>query len=771
MIRSGRKLGWRRACTVATTLIVALAGAAAQQARAAGDANSVSCPNETMTGFTSYLADCRAFEMVTPPYKDGYSVSSHAISEDGTRVLGQTLGTFAGELGPPQTRNELGLTYQFARGEAGWHTNPMVPANPEFRSASTFWGASHDLTKTLLSLPTAPAGEDDYYLVSPTTSEPIGPITPPGRGPTVEPAPVEAGPRLTFIHLEGATPDLSHIVFSVRAPFGWNGDTTQDDDRNIYEYVGGRNTSPTSVGVVGGPGSATLAGECGIILGSNVSKYNDISVDGSRLFFSVQGESVAPCGRPEPPAIELDARVNGAETVSVSASSPSSCNAECVSRPASDAVFEGASSDGARAFFLSTRQLTNDASEDSTPGDSASFGTGSGCPEAHTSGCNLYMYDFNRPAGENLLSLSSASATPHVQGIVRVSEDGSHVYFVAQGVLTSAPNARGQIAEPGANNLYVYTSAPGSQTYQIRFITRLAQGEDQGEEHFRSPDEPLWGEENDNDVRPAQATPDGLHLVFQSYADVTSDDSSEGVSQVFEYDAVADAVKRISVGDQGFNGNGNSNTASSRIQSVGYVEGSPEAQPLAVSADGSIVVFESENSLTPSLGLAGGQTGVHGIYENRDGRVFLVYGGAEGRTSLIGTTSSGNDIFFSTTDALTSSDTDTQSDIYDARVGGGSLLISSANCDGEGCRGPYFANPTFGPPGSSSQTADGNFAPVARPTSARPATRAQVLARALKRCQRTLKAGRRRRRCQAEARARYGKRHLVGPHKRNGRAK
>jgi len=37
----------------------------------AGDANEASCPNEASSGFRSYLADCRGYELVTPAYKDG----------------------------------------------------------------------------------------------------------------------------------------------------------------------------------------------------------------------------------------------------------------------------------------------------------------------------------------------------------------------------------------------------------------------------------------------------------------------------------------------------------------------------------------------------------------------------------------------------------------------------------------------------------------------------------------------------------------------------
>ncbi len=58
-----------------------------------------------------------------------------------------------------------------------------------------------------------------------------------------------------------------------------------------------------------------------------------------------------------------------------------------------DANFEGASADGFKVIFLSTQQLTDDATEDPDPEDSASIGAGGkGCRSEvkGANGCNLY---------------------------------------------------------------------------------------------------------------------------------------------------------------------------------------------------------------------------------------------------------------------------------------------------------------------------------------------------------------------------------------------
>ena len=91
----------------------------------------------------------------------------------------------------PATRGNIGLLYELARGPAGWAARPLTPANPRFRGAQTFDGASADLTQTLFSLPTAPVGQDDYWLRGPGAAlTDVGPTTPPADGPTVGPAPI-----------------------------------------------------------------------------------------------------------------------------------------------------------------------------------------------------------------------------------------------------------------------------------------------------------------------------------------------------------------------------------------------------------------------------------------------------------------------------------------------------------------------------------------------------------------------------------------------------
>ena len=60
---------------------------------------------------------------------------------------------------------------------------------------------------------------------------------------------------------------------------------------------------------------------------------------------------------------------------------------------------------------------------------------------------------------------------------MRNSGDGSHVYFVAKSVLTTQPNAEGQEAQLGADNMYVYERDSTYPAGHTAFVTMLCSGE------------------------------------------------------------------------------------------------------------------------------------------------------------------------------------------------------------------------------------------------------------------------------------------------------
>ena len=153
------------ACSLcaATTMLCTGTPALAQ-----GDANTPACPatTEASPGFRSYLPDCRAYEMVTPPYEGGYEpLTLEAISEDGSRIIMSSFGTYAGSVGTSSVNNSN--VYEVNRTASGWVSTSLSPPTSEFADAREF-GSSRDLNTTLWQLRTASQSvyDTDLYLRS-----------------------------------------------------------------------------------------------------------------------------------------------------------------------------------------------------------------------------------------------------------------------------------------------------------------------------------------------------------------------------------------------------------------------------------------------------------------------------------------------------------------------------------------------------------------------------------------------------------------------------
>ncbi len=707
---------------VAGLLVVVVLGAPAG-ALGAGDATEAFCANEGLPGFESFLPDCRAYEMVSPSFKDGQEIGSvAAVSSDGSRVLasGGLDGVFAGA---EDESGSDGAFYVFARGGSGWGVSPVTPPGSLF-AYSEFAAASSDLGRVLFGVRAASQSwyAEDLYVREPDGSfVEVGPKFPPSvvGGPpsgayTVGGALTEGGPYA------GASADLSHVLFQVHpirtfsvgvTPY-WPGDTTGSEQSvgDLYEYVGRDNTRPSMVGL---NGQGRLISDCGTTLGAYTGNsgdvYNAVSSSGGTVFFTAGGEGAcAPAflqaGAVAPVVSELWARLGGIESVPISEPSPVQCEACDAGAVEEPAVFQGASKDGSKVFFLTEQELF-----------------------AGARGMNLYEYDFDDPLHEKIVRVSTGSEEPEVQGVARVSEDGTHVYFVAKGVL-SGRNAEGREPVLGGENLYVFERDAVYPAGRVAFVATLSP-----EDYFD------WTPTDEG--RPVQVTPDGRFVVFQSVADLTAGDTSSQ-PQVFEYDALAERLVRVSTGQAGYaSGLANANAHASEIPKQEYsaLHGfQPEmaATNLAVSAvvDGgqvvSRVVFHSKGALTPGAEVAAG-AGASSVYEYRsvgsiaDGDVYLISDGTNKQNAAVsGLDASGGDVFFGTADPLLAQDVDTNYDLYDARSGGGfPVPAAPAGCEGEGCQGAPSAGPSFGVAGSAGAVAGGNLPPVVAPGPVVPAPR------------------------------------------------
>jgi hypothetical protein len=764
------------------------------------------CPNEQVraesninptTGmpFSLGLPECRAYEMVTPPLKNGSPVSGTVapdgvssigtvvrVGSEGASVLVDSKGIWPGGEQPANdnlfaTQALEGVQYRITRGESGWQFKPREPPvlrefvsallpspvdmNSDMSTNGIWQGAGIAPAEAKISI----RSEPNFYLLEPDdTLAEIGPSVP-----LSDQDGAEAGGPGTVAGI-GASSDLSHMLFSL-SNFRWPFDQTKlnvgsnspaEEISSLYEYSGTSHSGegsevPTLVGV---DNTGTLIGQCGTEAGGYEGEGADhrsdqtgeaearpISVGGSSVFFTVRTPEPKCKGGTGPAADEVFARVGlpGAGTapgsaVTVNVAGTSECaTASFDSCNVTEAVkYQGASADGSKLFFTSEQSelvagdvdATNNLYECVLPGDSGAALT----PVMPVNPCP----DLVR------VSVPLLGARAEVQSVVAVSQDGSHVYFIAKGVL-SGENAERNTPQTGQDNLYVWDAG------HTAFIATLSSGA------FK------LGE--------AQATPDGDSLVFMSSADLMPGDTGV-VSQIFLYEAQRETLKWVSEG-QGGSEDGNDTTDPSSLTS-GAID--PESAQLGegrrvISEDGSVVVFESSAALTAQV--HGGRDNVY-LWRNDD--LHLISDGTPegthhdgGRASgLIGIDASGQNVFFTTEASLVTQDNDELSDLYDARIDGGYPAPKIDECSGEACQQATSAPPAPATVASLLPSEVGNLVPLP-PSISLPKllTRAQKLAQALKACRQD-KAKQKRARCEATAQKRYGADRKTKPNAKHG---
>jgi hypothetical protein len=756
----------RRACATAR-IPRAAALLAVVAAVTVTPADAAACPNEQLRAENHSLSlpDCRAYEQVTPPFKFGQAVGAPRgeVAAAGSAIGFVSIGSFGEAMDSPTF---YGSAYVGARASSGWGSTAVDPSASQFQTEkeSNPQDYSADLTRAvLLKAPNSRPIDMSLYLHTPGTASPgalIGPTVPNGKVAAWTLADAERGNQPQIFYAGGSA-DLSHVLFSsqngegnVKGNWLWPGDSSLASS-SLYEYVGIGGSEPELVAIKPGPEEANnrpaghphLITQCGVILGgppvpgegSNFAfdDYNAVSEDGATIFFTAlspnpengckgfneQNETVAGVG---PSVNEVYARINGSRTVAISEPTKQDCS-ECDTEPADQraAAYQGASRDGSKVFFLSQQKLLPGASGD-----------------------NLYMYDRDGTAGHRVTLVAprlkpSGSIENGQGGVARVAEEGGIAYFVSEGVLASNDDTNNQQAVAGADNLYVFApNHNGLGQSPIAFIAPLS-----------SADEEDWS--ISDAARPVEATPDGRFLLFLSVNDLTPDASGTG-EQLYRYDSATAQLIRVTSGEAGFNNNGNSAPFWNISDPGESAVARALPQAVNISSDGTKIFFSGPAALTPTAlneACAFKREGTcrataSNVYEWQNGHVYLLSDGQDTHTilgssavTLIGANASGSDVFFTTSDSLVPTDTDTQQDIYDAREGGGfPAPVSPAGCQGEACQGPESPPPLFTVPGSTTLVAPGSAtssAPSTSPSSvpaAKKLTRAQKLAKALQVC-------------------------------------
>jgi hypothetical protein len=716
-----------------------------------------------------HLPDCRAYELVTPPEKNGADINKGLIMEeatfaaDGSRVFSLTLQCFDNAEACNGVRKTEGTPYSFTRSEAGWLTEPLIPPAT---SNSTMLSYSADTGRVLFARSAEPPALEQLDVREPDgTLRAVGAA---GETPGPHISGLTRGPSF-------ATGDMTHVVVA---------DSEQDwpslegpGGNQLLAYPGTTPGRPVLVGVTGPAGSTSLISACGTNYGG-AGAPGRLSGDGRATFFTDEPCSTgtgANAGVPVPAELiyqRIEEASGEMSTVLVSGPGPGSvCDAECQQQTPRQATFAGASTDGSRVFFTDTGRLTNSANDDKNTKDVS----GGGCVNTSllTSGCNLY--EFACPAHceqlseRRLVDVSAGDTSglgPRVRGVVAFPPSGADLFFVASGVLTGKPNAGGQKPSPGAANLYVYRFAADGGEGTVGFIAQLAQA-----------DAPEWSSGGE---MVANVTPDGRYLVFTSHRALTADVSrEEGPAQVYRYDVLSRQLARVSIGQAGFADNGNAAQGDASIVHAhqGYATrvGLWRTNP-TVSDSGDLVVFESPAGLTSGAldnhPVAGNPAVLaRNVYEwaangtqlspnapacaEPNGCVSLISDGRDLNqgtgehansysTPLLGVDASGTNVFFWSADQLVARDTDTQIDLYDARVGGGfpeptqpqpCSTLTACHPESE-----LLGPPLFGPLASSLFVGAGNAPPAVQEPTPHPSSKprslslAQRLALALKAC-------------------------------------
>jgi hypothetical protein len=683
------------------------------------------------------LPEGRTYEMVSPVYKGGYSANAIvAVAPDGESIVFASLGAFAGDpagLPPP-----VGSDYIAHRGPSGWSTAPLsAPAQLVVASAfpidySPTLGSS--LSEATLG-PNSGAsyeGQEAEFLLH-TTSLPdftsnfevIGEVL---KLPDSERKSYRLG--IEFVY-DSASSNFSHIVFQT-TPGEFLLSNKENPDAVLYDLD--NDTGGESLRLVGlNNKHAVITTDCLVRLGfegGRGSQFNAVSGDGTEVFFTTGvTSSKNECTEHE----QLFVRLGDEKTVELSKPvSPPCAEVPCAGAEGrASAQFQGANEAGTLVFFTTPAPLAVGEDIDSK---NDLYMARIECPGGGVEGCKPAQREVR-----SLVQVSHGSEPAEVQNVVKIAPDGSRVYFVARGILNGAANPEGNRPRKGADNLYVYDSASGAPPVFIADLCSASGLSGEAEDlrcqsGLHEPDDTgLWTSmqpEAQVNVCSRPSTSEcageretGRFLVFSSYAQLTADDTDKA-KDVYRYDALTGTLNRISGGEEGYDGNGNSDAFDATITpefDSGVVSAQRGLKSRAVSEDGSRVVFSTAEPLSRAAG-----NGLANVYEWHkepdwsEGKVSLVSTGSSdqpvGLVAVISST--GRDIFFTTTQGLVSQDTDGQADVYDARLGGGfpQAAAPPESCSGDGCQGPLTNPAPLLVPGSVSQAPGENYpSPALKP--------------------------------------------------------
>jgi hypothetical protein len=681
-------------------------------APAATPAAAAECPNEAFrTGPSAALPDCRAYELVTPsnldgrvpedPLKLGETFPDHTATElaspDGNSYIFLLAGEPLSEFGEA---NGIQDVYETVRTKDGWRTVRRITPSGAQTELPIAGGASPDHQYSFVEIGGKAGGGHDEGSLAAEGSESSYYLQRPDG--TFELIGVGSLGEEREVLGHWVTSQGTHIIFSSGHP-AKQLEPTAPPTGTAAIYDRSANGPTHVVSLL--PGNVTP---------SEGAEFQGASADGSVVAFKI-AEGIAT---------ELGAmyvRVDNASTEEVTGG-----GATVVER----ATFAGISAQGGSAFYVR--------------------------------GGNIF--DFDVASGQTRQVNSSGDAE-----IAHISEDGSHVYFISPSLLDGAEGTAGE------DNLYVWDAA----TETVSFIATvapsdLALAEDEPQlngwtTRVVAPESDDQGESGPG-ADSSRTSSDGTVFAFQSSAKLT-DYENNGHTEIYRYDTRNRSLLCVSCNPSGEPATGNAQFED--IKGEGPVSVNTAHNIVHnVSDDGLKVFFETEEALVPrdrdenndiyEWSAKGGAPSLTLISSGQTPVYRGEFSGIVAANKLAAVTPNGDDVFFFATDALTPSSGLTGAPaIYDARVGGGFAESAvTKSCSGDECQ-PAVQAPQIGAPSTETLAGAGNLAPPPAsktPVKAKPKplTRAQKLARALKRCKKD-KAKRKRAACQKSAHKRYGR--------------
>jgi hypothetical protein len=753
--------------------LVAFAGSGAPAS--AADA----CPNEVLRleRHATTLPECRAWEMVSPPDKNGGSVTSSSVrtraAADGSAAEFSSLQAFGDARG-----TGVSTEYIAERGGAGngWQTHAITPAQGAMTLQANllpgepvYEGELSDDLRTGVFMAWTPLTPEPH-VASATNLYRRTDLRSAGAGSydLVTACPICVAPMADFAKLfrpgyAGASQDFGHIAFDSgnqltadsslfsRQAFEWDHGTVR-----LAGILPDGTPAPVSVAGRGAAGGEATAG-------TRVTTENPISRDGSRLVFMASSTGGISSGQVEG---DVYLRINHRTTVQVNANERDTADAP------QPAEFWDMSSDADRVFFTTAASLTEDAPVNSArkaymwsrqlgnETQSVAVSATGGEFTLVLGGLSTESIPFDASAAtveSELEALSTIGA-----GNVSVSggpadSGGASPYLITfkgdlDGVDVAEMTADATLLSGGASTATM-TTVNG-----LNNLTYLGGGGEDVRGVIGASDDGryvyylavttiyLWhdgtvtpvgsNEIGDTDLldrfalflrlKQSYVTPDGRHLMYASFSGGNqlslhggSDYNQSGCGggscrELYVYSADTDSLACVSCKL------GASPAASASSRSV-VASGATQLTnhfSRTLSDDGRYAFFSTAEALVPE-----DTNGVSDAYEYdlQTGDPHLLSSGESPTASyFMDTSADGKDAFFTTSQALTGWDTDKASDLYDARVGGGfpEPPVPPPSCLGDACQpAPTSLNdPT---PGSSTFKGVGNPKPARKHKKAR----------------------------------------------------